>query len=178
MLNISTMLCWVLSFIALKYIPPDLYLFIYLCAMPLTGAVIYRKKAAQAAGLLAGMLMLASTYHVPQLLLGFTLAFIGGACGTVYSIFSKKIANQFSTLTILSLRFYLTVFVTGVISIYLGELHWMNLTFYAQFGLLSLFAVIIPLVLFQVGIKTLPITRALSFFTARTVVLLFINHLF
>ena len=176
MLNITTMLCWILSFISLKYIPPDLYLFIYLCAMPITGSIIYKKKAAQAAGLLTGIVVLASTYPGPHLLLGFLLAFIGGACGTVYSIYSKKISTQFSTLTILSLRFYLTVLVTGIISLCSGQLHWMNVGFYAQFGLLSIIAVIVPLVLFQVGIKTLPITNALSFLPLAPLFCYLITH--
>lgn len=176
MLNVTTMFCWVLSFISLKYIPPDLYLFIYLCAMPITGAILYKKKIIQAAALLVGILLLASTYDVAQLPSGFILAFIGGACGTIYSVFSKQLASQFSTLTILSWRFYLTVLVTGIISMYSGELHRMDIAFYLQFGMLSLFAVIIPLVLFQIGIKTLPITRALSFLPLAPLCCYLINH--
>ncbi len=163
MLNLTTMLCWVLSFIALKYIPPDLYLFIYLCAMPITASILYKTKAIQAAILLSGIVVLATTYQSPSILPGFVLAFIGGAFGTIYSIFSKRIANQFSVMRILALRFYLTVLVTGFISYYSGSLHWMSASFYLQFGLLSIIAVIIPLLLFQIGLKTLPITKTLSF---------------
>lgn len=176
MLNITTMLCWVLSFISLKYIPPDLYLFIYLCAMPITGAILYKRKILQALSLLAGLIFFARTFHVTHLALGFLLAFVGGSCGTIYSIVSKKIAHRFSVTAVLALRFYLTVLVTGLAGFYLGYLHWMNLSYYTQFGLLSLFAVVIPLLLFQVGLKTLPLSKTLAFLPFAPLCCYVINH--
>lgn len=176
MLNVTTMLCWVLSFVALKYIPPDLYLFVYLCAMPISGALFFRRKHLKTCSLLGGIALLASTYAVPHLLLGFILAFTGGACGTIYSIYCKKIADVFSVMSILSLRFYLTVLVTGLICIYSNQLHWMDLTYYAQFGSLSLTAVVIPLLLFQVGLKSLPLTRTLAFLPLAPLCCYLISH--
>jgi len=163
MLNFTTAICWIFAFYSLKYIPPELYLFVYLCGMPIAFSFLYKTQWVKAAILFTGLMMLAMTYHGDTLLLGVSLAFVGGIFGTIYSIFSKKMTVDFSTLEILSLRFYLTVFITFLLSACFGKIQLMHVDFYLKFSLLSLISVVLPLTLFQVGIKNLHLTRALSY---------------
>jgi len=163
MLNVTTAICWIFTFVSLKYISPDLYLFTYMFAMPIASSFIYSEQLWRAVIYLAGLILLASTYHQHMLVQGCLLAFFGGASGTVYSIYAKQISTRFSTLEILSIRFYLTVFITFAASFYLNSFKAMSGHFYLGFIELSLISIIIPLALFQVGIKHLSITRAFSF---------------
>lgn len=163
MLNLTTAICWIFTFLSLKYIPPELYLFIYLGAMPIASAIIFQKQLLKAGLLLLGLVALTMTYKVNQLICGVILAFIGGASGTIYSIYSKKIVNDFSTLEILSLRFYLTVLITGFFCFYSHLFKIMEISFYFKFFGLSIIAIILPLILFQSGIKALPLIKALFY---------------
>lgn len=163
MLNVTTAISWICAFFALKWIPPELFLYIYLCAMPMAQALINKTDRLKTWIYLLGLIFLTWSYHRDQLLLGFILAFLGGTSGTVYSIYSKKITAVFSTLEILSIRFYLTVLITFFISVYFHYFVLMNKDFYLQFMLLSLITVIFPLLLFQTGLKHLHLTKALAY---------------
>lgn len=175
MLNVTTAICWIFTFLSLQCIPPELYLFVYLCAMPIFSTVLYRHKIGKAVLLFFGLLILIYTYHDSTLYYGIVLAFIGGASGTVYSIYSKRVSQHFSTAEILSLRFYLVVIVTFILCLTLGK--WMPMTTmdYSQLALLSLISVIIPLTLFQIGLKNLTLTNALSYLPLSPLLCYFIN---
>lgn len=162
-LNITTAVSWIFAFFSLKYIQPELFLYIYLCAMPIASCLIYKTHLLKATIYFAGLIFLTLTYHSNMLLIGFLLAFIGGISGTVYSIVSKKITDEFSTLEILSLRFYLTVIITFFLSFYFDQIAVMDMNYYFNFAMLSLVSVICPLILFQVGIKNLTVVKALSY---------------
>lgn len=163
MLNVTTAICWIFTFISLKYISPELYLFTYLSAMPISGAIIFRNKMRKAISLLIGLIALFYTYHDSNLLIGILLAFFGGVSGTIYSVYSKRITQYFTTTEILSMRFYLTVMVTFVLCIIFGEWKVLMPVDYEIFIALSLVSVVIPLTLFQVGLKNLNITKALAY---------------
>jgi drug/metabolite transporter (DMT)-like permease len=174
-LNVTTAICWVFTFLSLTMIPPELYLFAYLCAMPIAASVIHKTKKLKAILLTAGLALLFLTYPQKGLWLGFSLAFLGGVSGTVYSMYSKKITPYFSTFEILSLRFYLTVVLTLILSLHLGVMKIEPLNFYLQFSLLSLVAVILPLAFFQVGLKHLSLARALSYVPLAPLLCYFLN---
>ena len=163
MLNVTTAICWIFTFISLKYVPPGLYLFTYLCAMPISAAIFFRNKMRKAIMLSAGLMWLIYTYHDVTLLPALLLAFMGGSSGTIYSIYSKRVAAIFTTTEILSLRFYLTVVITIVCCVGLGEWKVLTPMHYGEFAMLSLISVMVPLTLFQVGLKNLPIVKALSY---------------
>lgn len=162
-LNITTAICWIFTFFSLKFIPPELFLYIYLCAMPIASSLIYKTQLLKAFIYFIGLIFLSKTYRVDMLFVGFALAFIGGASGTIYSIYSKKITGIFTTIEILSLRFYLTVIITFLLSLYFNHFQMMNMDYYLKFALLSCVSVIFPLMLFQVGIKHLSVVKALSY---------------
>ncbi|MDR3490826.1 MAG: EamA family transporter [Gammaproteobacteria bacterium] len=175
MLNVTTAICWIFTFLSLKYLPPELYLFTYLCAMPISAAILFRNKILKSIMLSVGLILLIYTYHNSKLFLGLLLAFVGGSSGTVYSIYSKRIVNAFTTMEILSLRFYLTVIVTFLLCIFLNEWKILTPVDYSEFAVLSLISVIVPLTLFQVGLKNLTIVKALSFMPLAPLVCYLIN---
>ncbi|TAK77706.1 MAG: hypothetical protein EPO11_02290 [Gammaproteobacteria bacterium] len=163
MLNLTTAICWIFTFYSLSLIPPDLFLFVYLTAMPIAASIIEKGNYTKTFLMLAGLILLVRAYNINSVLLGVILAFVGGISGTVYSIFSRKIIANFNTTEILSMRFYLTVITTFILSFTYGDMRLMDVEFYSRFALLSFISVIAPLILFQVGIKHLSLTRALSF---------------
>lgn len=163
MLNITTAVCWIFAFFSLKFIQPELFLYIYLCAMPIASSVIYKTQLVKALIYFVGLIFLTLTYASDMLFVGALLAFIGGVSGTIYSIYSKKIINQFSTLEILSLRFYLTVIITFCLCVYSNQIVLMNVNYYLNFAMLSFVSVVFPLLLFQLGIKHLSVVKALSY---------------
>jgi drug/metabolite transporter (DMT)-like permease len=162
-LNVTTAICWIFTFVSLKYIPPELYLFVYLCSMPISACLIHKTRYLKALGLVIGLVLLISTYSANNLYLGVLLAALGGVSGTVYSIYSKKIAITLTTREILSVRFYLVILLAYFSNIYLGDFHQMSSQFYLVFAVIAFVSVIFPLTLFQIGIKHLSVTRALSF---------------
>lgn len=162
-LNITTAIGWIFTFVSLKYIPVTLFLFAYLCAMPIASSLIYRVNLLRALFLMIGIICLYLTYNDNNLLPGFILAMLGGTCGTVYSIYSKKVTLYFSTLEILSLRFYLTVLITFILTIYVNNFGYVENVNYSQFVIIALLSVFIPLFCFQVGIKHLSINHAMSY---------------
>lgn len=177
MLNVTTAICWIFSFLSLEYLSPELYLFTYLCAMPISGAVLFRGNLRKSCLLLIGLIFLFLTYRNYSLLPGILLAFTGGCSGTIYSIYSKKIIHHFTTLEILSFRFYLTVIITFSLSIFLGQWLILSAADYGKFALLSLISAMIPLALFQIGLKNLPIAKALSYMPLAPLLCYFINLL-
>ena len=177
-LNVTTAICWIFAFFSLRFIPPELFLYVYLCAMPITSALIYKTQLLKAFVYFIGLVSLAFTYHVNMLFAGFLLAFLGGMSGTIYSIYSKKITGMFSTLDILSLRFYLTVIITFLLSLYFNTLQLMDMNFYLKFVMLSFVSVICPLMLFQLGIKHLSIVKVLSYLPLAPFLCYLINILF
>lgn len=175
MLNVTTAICWIFTFLSLKYIPPELYLFVYLCAMPIFSTVLFRTKIIKSLLLFSGLIILFYTYHNNALFLGVLLAFIGGSSGTVYSIYSKRVTNVFSTNEILSLRFYLVVIATFTLCIVSGTWESLSTAVYSQLALLSLISVVVPLTLFQIGLKNLNIMKALSYMPLAPLLCYFIN---
>lgn len=175
MLNVTTAICWIFTFFSLKYIPPELYLFVYLCAMPIFSTVLYRTKVTKSLLLFSGLVILFYTYHNNALFFGVLLAFVGGSSGTVYSIYSKRITGIFTTSEILSLRFYLVVITTFMLCMTLGSWESLSTSTYGQLGLLSLVSVVLPLTLFQVGLKNLNIMRALSYMPLAPLLCYFLN---
>lgn len=163
LLNITTAVCWICTFFALKYLPAELFLFIYLCAMTIASSIIYKSNWLNTLLFIVGLVGLSLTYHVRSLPYAFALSFLGGASGTIYSIFSKRLTAHFTTWEILALRFYLTVVITFLANVYLASFVTMNSYFYLNFALLSLVSVIVPLILFQLGIKYLPVTQAMAY---------------
>ena len=177
MLNITTAICWIFTFLSLKYLPPELYLFTYLCAMPISAAIFFRTHVRKAILLSAGLILLAYTYHNLELLPGLILAFIGGSSGTIYSIYSKRVTHIFSTMEILSLRFYLTVIITFLVSSALGQWQVLSPIDYGKFAALSLVSVMIPLTLFQLGLKNLNVVKALSYMPLAPLACYFLNFI-
>jgi len=176
-LNLTTAICWVFTFISLKYIPPELYLFTYLCALPISAAIIYRNKIRKAILLSLGLLWFLYSYHDLRILPATALAFLGGSSGTIYSAYSKQLTHLFSTIEILALRFYLTVLLTFISCLVLGQ--WIVLTpiYYSEFAALSFISVMIPLTLFQIGLKNLSLFRALAYMPLAPLACYFINFL-
>jgi hypothetical protein len=162
MLNLTTAICWIFTFYSLKMISPELYLFHYLCFMTIASSILYKRSWIKTCLLLVGLFSLTMTYRSSQLLLGVILASLGGISGTVYSVYSKKITHAFSTGEILALRFYATVILTFFITLHFSYFSKLPPLFYFQFALISLISVIIPLTLFQIGLKNLHLNQALS----------------
>jgi drug/metabolite transporter (DMT)-like permease len=178
MLNITTAICWIFTFFALKIIQPELFLYIYLCAMPIASSLIYKTQLLKASIYFIGLIFLTLTYHAPMLYVGALLAFVGGLSGTIYSIYSKKVTGKFSTIEILSLRFYLTVAITFFLSCYLNQITLMDANYYLDFAILSFVSVICPLLLFQIGIKHLTVVKALSYLPLAPLLCYIINIVF
>lgn len=162
-LNITTAICWLFSFLSLKFLSPELYLFIYLCAMPICGAIIDKQNIIKNILLFGLLIMLAMTYHSPAIVIGFILAFIGGASGTLYSSYSKKLSAHFSTLQILSLRFHLTVLIAFIFCYINHELAYPTTRLIITYSAISIISVIVPLILFQIGLKKLTLSHCLSY---------------
>lgn len=163
MLNLTTAICWIFTFISLKFIPAELFLFTYLCAMPILATIFFHHKIFKSLTLFIGLILLIYTYHDVKLIIGVLLAFMGGISGTIYSIYTKRITEIFTAIEILSLRFYLTVILTCILCVVLGQWQVLPVANYGQFAALSAISVIIPLILFQIGLSNLNLVKALSY---------------
>lgn len=178
LLNVTTAICWVFTFLSLKYLQPELYLFIYLCTIPITACVLRKSQLMKASILLICIILLTLSYHAKHLFLGAILAATGGVSGTFYSIYSQRLVKSFSTFDILSLRFYLTIIITLICCLYLHNFKELPLNNYFMCAGISLISVILPLTFFQFGIKFLPLTKALSFLPLAPLTCFFLNYFF
>lgn len=160
-LNITTAIAWIFTFLALKYIPAELYLFIYLCAMPISTSFLYKEKIIKSVIMLIALTWLMLAYSSSTI--GCLLAFTGGVAGTVYSIYSKRLISDFTTVEILSVRFYLLVLLTFILNLYFHSFQIMQLSFYANFVLISFISIILPLTLFQYGIKHMKVSLVMCY---------------
>lgn len=174
-LNLTTAVSWIFSFLSLKFIQPELYLFVYLSAMPVTCLLLTKTGLFKGVLSFIVLILLVMTYKGADIVSGASLAFAGGVSGMVYTWFAKRLSETFTSLEILSLRFFLTVIISLVLSLHLGIMKQMNAGDYLELGVLSFTAVILPLILFQLGIKNLPVARAMSYLPLAPILCYLIN---
>ena len=163
MLNITTAICWLLTFYSLKVLSPELYLFVYLTAMPISAAILYKHNLLSAFFMLITLIVLLASFHAGTQWISVLLAFLGGVSGTVYSMFSKSITAHFQPAEILFLRFMLIILVTLIVCVKTNVWHLMPLSYYERFFMLAFISVILPLTFFQLSIHYLPVTQVLHF---------------
>lgn len=163
MLNITTAFCWIFTFAALKRIPSELFLFMYLCAIPISASFLYNEKINKSCFLIIGLMLLSYTYRSEADMVGIVFSLFGGLLATVYSNYSKKLIDDFSMTEILSLRFYLTVIITLTYTLFAGEWRLLSFSQYSTFLGLSVISVILPITLYQLGLQYMNGLRAVRF---------------
>ncbi len=166
MLNVTTAVSWITTFFSLKYIPPDLYLFFYICSMPVAATILSNAKWLRSLILSIGLCVLYVAYHVKNQWIGVCLASFGGFSGTVYSLYAARLANDFTSLEILAMRFFLTVLVTLCGVMYWKEWAVVSNAEWGIFVVLCLVCVVAPVTLYQQSIKYLPIHSVMKFIPA------------
>lgn len=184
LLNITTFGAWFFLIYPLKYIEPAMVSTITLGISPFATLVfayfIYQKMELNIFDIVISLMMLAIVFYIIYLcysgvtmigkvpLMNLVYAIVSclivGFATTASNIFAKKLSNnQFKPIEVLASRFFLTVILSGIITVSMGKSLLVSYVDIENIAMLSVILVIFPLYLGQVGIKELePITVAIT----------------
>ncbi len=182
-LNVSTVLAWLSILFALKYIEPAAADAIGFAIGPVITAVFWkqlrpekpvvRKELMASVGIIVGVIVLTLvSWHgisamgeIPlrHLFVGFLGSVLCGIGVVGNTIFSKRLSEKgFTTGQLLAVRFFLLILVGFAFWPAKVSLSHFSSSFYEKIGLISLFGVVLPLYILQLGIERCePITISL-----------------
>lgn len=171
LLNLATCLSWLGTFLALKYIDPATKICIgfgliaitnYFIFTPLGSIKKHKRRLMIVFLILASMILIisqnpliSSRSNIEILMLGIAWSIVGGISGGFIGINAEKIAHAgFKATQVLATRFLLLIIVSGIFLAFSKPLQTSTFE-WAYYPLSSIVVVFLPLLTYQLAIKSL-----------------------